>query len=136
MSNNPQMIERDDAEGRLQQATETLGLIDRPSEHVPPGLEPFELRDLSGCPPSTDEASVDRMHDADLDLNIEWGRTQLRRQDVLQLCSGSVVPLDKPAGDPVDVYVNGRLVARGEVLVLNDNFCVRVTELISGSALP
>jgi flagellar motor switch protein FliN/FliY len=43
-----------------------------------------------------------------------------------------VVALDKLAGDPVDVYVNGRLVARGEVLVLNDNFCVRVAELITG----
>ena len=43
-----------------------------------------------------------------------------------------MVPLDKLAGDPVDVYVNGRLIARGEVLVLNDNFCVRVAELIAG----
>jgi flagellar motor switch protein FliN/FliY len=43
-----------------------------------------------------------------------------------------VVPLDKLAGDPVDIYVNGRLIARGEVLVLNDNFCVRVAELIVG----
>ena len=53
-------------------------------------------------------------------------------EDVLQLRRGSVVPLDKLAGDPVDVFVNGRLVARGEVLVLNDNFCVRIAELISG----
>ena len=53
-------------------------------------------------------------------------------EDVLQLRRGSVVALDKLAGDPVDVFVNGRLVARGEVLVLNDNFCVRVAELISG----
>ena len=49
-----------------------------------------------------------------------------------QLRRGSVVPLDKLAGDPVDVFVNGRMVARGEVLVLNDNFCVRIAELISG----
>ena len=51
-------------------------------------------------------------------------------EDVLKLKRGSVVTLDKLAGDPVDVFVNGRLVARGEVLVLNDNFCVRVTELL------
>ena len=54
-------------------------------------------------------------------------------EDVLRLRKGSVVPLDKLAGDPVDVYVNGRLIARGEVLVLNDNFCVRVAELITGA---
>ena len=45
------------------------------------------------------------------------------------------MPLDKLAGDPVDIHVNGRLIARGEVLVLNDNFCVRVAELISGTNL-
>jgi len=49
---------------------------------------------------------------------------------VLRLAEGSVVELDKLAGDPVDVYVNERLVAKGEVLVLNDNFCVRVSEIV------
>ncbi len=53
-------------------------------------------------------------------------------EDVLKLRKGSVVSLDKLAGDPVDIYVNGRLIARGEVLVLNDNFCVRVAELLAG----
>ena len=52
---------------------------------------------------------------------------------MLSLRKGSVVPLDKLAGDPVDVYVNGRLIARGEVLVLNDNFCVRVNEIVAGA---
>ena len=55
-------------------------------------------------------------------------------EDVLRLEQGAVVALDKLAGDPVDVYANGRLIARGEVLVLNDNFCVRVAELITGEA--
>jgi flagellar motor switch protein FliN/FliY len=53
-------------------------------------------------------------------------------EDVLKLKRGSVVSLDKLAGDPVNIHVNGRLIARGEVLVLNDNFCVRVAELLSG----
>ncbi len=52
-------------------------------------------------------------------------------EDVLRLGQGSVVELDKLAGDPVDVLVNERLVARGEVLVLNDNFCVRINEILS-----
>jgi flagellar motor switch protein FliN/FliY len=52
-------------------------------------------------------------------------------EDVLQLGEGSVVELDKLAGDPVDVYANDRLVARGEVLVLNDSFCVRISEVLS-----
>ena len=52
-------------------------------------------------------------------------------EDVLRLCEGAVVELDKLAGDPVDVYVNDRHVARGEVLVLNDNFCVRINEVLT-----
>jgi flagellar motor switch protein FliN/FliY len=52
---------------------------------------------------------------------------------VLRLGEGSVVELDKLAGDPVDVFVNDQLVARGEVLVLNDNFCVRINEIITAA---
>ena len=55
-------------------------------------------------------------------------------EDVLRLDTDSVIELDKAAGDPVDVYVNGRLVARGEVLVVNENFCVRVSEIMSPGA--
>ena len=69
-----------------------------------------------------------------LDLKIELGRTRMPLEDVLRLRRDAVVTLDKLAGDPVDVYANGRLIARGEVLVLNDNFCVRVTELIVGDS--
>ena len=59
------------------------------------------------------------------------GRTELLIEEVLELREGSVVPLNKLAGDPVDILVNGRLVARGEVLVLNDNFCVRIAEIVA-----
>lgn len=68
--------------------------------------------------------------DVQLDVMVELGRTEMLVEDVLRLTEGSVVELDKLAGDPVDVYVNKRLVARGEVLVLNDNFCVRINEII------
>jgi len=63
---------------------------------------------------------------------IELGRSRMLVEDVLKLSEGAVVELDKLAGDPVDVFVNDRLVARGEVLVLNDNFCVRVNEIVAG----
>jgi flagellar motor switch protein FliN/FliY len=77
------------------------------------------------------EASgLDLLNDVQLHVKIELGRTSMYVEDVLKLAEGSVVELDKLAGDPVDVYVNDRLVARGEVLVLNDSFCVRVSEII------
>jgi flagellar motor switch protein FliN/FliY len=69
--------------------------------------------------------------DVDLHVMVELGRTEMLVEDVLKLVAGSVVELDKLAGDPVDVYVNQRLVARGEVLVLNDNFCIRISEIIA-----
>ena len=74
---------------------------------------------------------IDLLHDVTLRVRIELGRTKLDIEEVLRLGEGSVVELDKLAGDPVDVFVNDRLVARGEVLVLNDNFCVRVGDIIS-----
>jgi len=74
---------------------------------------------------------MDLLNDVNLDVRIELGRTKMLVEDVLRLGDGTVVELDKLAGDPVDIYVNDKPVARGEVLVLNDNFCVRISEIIS-----
>src|SRR5208282_644179 len=100
---------------------------------IPSGVSSYRLDDFSPAPPSKETATLDLIRDVELDLKIELGRTHMYLEDVLKLRNGSVVPLDKMAGDPVDIYVNGRLIARGEVLVLNDNFCVRVAELIVGA---
>ncbi len=96
------------------------------------GIAPFELVDFQETRPSTEKSSLAVVHDVELNLSIELGRTNVFLEDVLKLQRGAVIPLDKSAGDPVDIFVNGRLVARGEVLVLNENFCVRVAEFISG----
>lgn len=82
-------------------------------------------------PAAGEQGGIDMLGDVDLDVTIELGRTEMLVEDVLRLTSGSVVELDKLAGDPVDVYVNSRLVARGEVLVLNDNFCIRISEILA-----
>lgn len=123
-----------DVEILLNKAQEALASVDDPSADLPPGVKPFALNDLGGTPASTEAATLELVRDVQLDLKIELGRTHMHLEDVLRLKSGAVVPLDKLAGDPVDVLVNGRLIARGEVLVLNDNFCVRVTELVVGDS--
>ncbi|MEM1026853.1 MAG: flagellar motor switch protein FliN [Planctomycetota bacterium] len=88
--------------------------------------------DVDAASPDADRSrGLDLLGDVDLDVTIELGRTHMLVEDVLRLGSGSVVELDKLAGDPVDVYVNGRRVARGEVIVLNDNFCIRVSEVVT-----
>lgn len=76
---------------------------------------------------------IDLLADVNLNVKIELGRTRMLVEDVLKLTEGAVVELDKLAGDPVDVFVNERHVARGEVLVLNDNFCVRINEIVAGA---
>lgn len=85
-------------------------------------------------PQAVEQGGIDMLGDVDLDVTIELGRTEMLVEDVLRLASGSVVELNKLAGDPVDVYVNSRLVARGEVLVLNDNFCIRISEILADVA--
>jgi flagellar motor switch protein FliN/FliY len=121
----------DDIQYLLDQAEAAIASVNQPNP-TPPGLSPFPLTDLASSPASQEKATLDLLRDVELDLKIELGRTNMYLEDVLKLKRGSVVTLDKLAGDPVDVYVNGRLIARGEVLVLNDNFCVRVAELVSG----
>lgn len=75
--------------------------------------------------------NIDLLRDVMLNVKIELGRSSMYIEDILKLGEGSVVELEKLAGDPVDVFVNERLIARGEVLVLNDNFCVRINEIIA-----
>jgi flagellar motor switch protein FliN/FliY len=74
------------------------------------------------------------LSDVELQVKIELGRARRTVEEVLALGTGSVVELDRLAGDPVDILVNERLVARGEVLVLNDNLCIRVNEIVSRQA--
>ncbi len=91
---------------------------------------PIELPDFGDGVEAETPTGINMLGDVDLDVRIELGRTRMLVDDVLRLSPESVVELDKAAGDPVDIYVNGRHVARGEVLVLNENFCVRVSEII------
>lgn len=103
----------------------------------PPPLLPdaarFELPNFQQVMQDAQASSIDLLRDVELNVKIELGRSRMLVEDVLKLAEGSVVELDKLAGDPVDVFVNDRLVARGEVLVLNDNFCVRVNEIVAGA---
>lgn len=76
-------------------------------------------------------ATIDMLMNVTLQLAVELGRTRLTVRQVLDLQKGSVVELNRMAGDNVDIYVNDHLIARGEVVVVDDKFGVRVTELVS-----
>jgi len=81
-------------------------------------------------PAARADSGLDFLSDVDVNVRIELGTARMHVQDVLKLGSGSVVPLESLVGDPVNVFVNDRLVAHGEVLVVNENFAVRITEVI------
>lgn len=75
-------------------------------------------------------ASLDFVIDVPLDVTVELGSTRMLVKEVLQLARGSVIPLDRLSGDPADILVNGRVVARGEITLVDDRIGVRVTQLI------
>jgi len=127
-------VSQNDVELLLNKAEQALASINEPHSELPAGMRTFQFEDFSGTSANSESATLELMGDVQLDLTIELGRTHMQLEDILKLQQGAVVPLDKLAGDPADIYVNGRLVARGEVLVLNDNFCVRVAELIVGES--
>lgn len=103
-----------------------------PQGSTPSGeAQPMALPNLDGRLSPAQIHALDLLSDVHLNVKIELGRTRMLVEDVLRLSEGAVVELDKLAGDPVDVYVNERHVARGEVLVLNDNFCVRINEVLA-----
>lgn len=69
--------------------------------------------------------------DIPLELSVEFGKVKIVINDLIQLGQGSIVELDKSVGDPLEIYINGKLIARGEVIVVDDKFGIRVTDIIS-----
>ena len=99
------------------------------------GAKPFEFADLGSDAQANEKAfSIGMLDDVQMNVQVELGRAELLIDEVMSMREGVVVPLDKLAGDPIDVVVNGRLLARGEVLVLNDKFCVRIVEIVAADA--
>ena len=123
--------EVDDAIANAQSSLEEVKTVVQQASTVAPGEESGSATAPWAGDGGGADSGIDLLGDVDLHVMIELGRTQMLVEDVLKLNQGSVVELDKLAGDPVDVYVNQRLIARGEVLVLNDNFCVRISEIVA-----
>jgi flagellar motor switch protein FliN len=88
----------------------------------------------NAAPGAADEAALARLHNVPVELAVEIGRTRMTIGDTLGLGPGSIITLNRMAGEPVDLLVNGRPIARGEVVVIDEEFGLRVTEVIGSAA--
>lgn len=99
-----------------------------------PGVEPLPAHEFQALTtPGFGNAithSLNLLHDVEMAVTVELGRTRMTVRDILSLAPGTVVELDRAAGAPVDVVVNGTLIARGEVVVIDEEFGIRVTEIV------
>jgi flagellar motor switch protein FliN/FliY len=97
-------------------------------------VQPVDFASFEPAPFSeTETQNLNMLLDIPLQVTVELGRTKRSVQDILNLSSGSIIELDKLAGEPVDILVNNKLIAKGEVVVIDENFGVRVTDIISQS---
>ncbi|MCM3025557.1 flagellar motor switch phosphatase FliY [Bacillus safensis] len=106
----------------------------KPKPAAPVNVAPVEFESFSEPQHTTSQlGNLDMLMDIPLSITVELGRTQRSVKEVLELSAGSIIELDKLAGEPVDILVNKRIVAKGEVVVIDENFGVRVTDILSQS---
>ena len=95
---------------------------------------PFETTTAAPEAPTADTPELERLYDVPVELAVEIGRTHMTIRETLALGPGSIVTLNRLAGEPVDLLVNGKPIARGEVVVIDEEFGLRVTEVLVGEA--
>ncbi|HVW53183.1 MAG TPA: flagellar motor switch protein FliN [Trinickia sp.] len=106
-------------------------LAEQNSNETPATAAAGVFQPLSKVEPTTTRNDIDMILDIPVQMTVELGRTKIAIRNLLQLAQGSVVELDGMAGEPMDVLVNGCLIAQGEVVVVNDKFGIRLTDIIT-----
>jgi flagellar motor switch protein FliN/FliY len=116
-----------------QQPDQSPGLGDaaEPGGQDRSGDEPYAFGDLKDACHGHQSGNLDFILDIPLDITVQLGRTKMMIHDLLKLGQGSVIELSKPAGDTLEILANNRLIAKGDVVVMNDKYGIRLTEVIS-----
>lgn len=114
-------------------AADTDAVAANGSSSGEPSVQPATLPELGPGTGAGPERAISMLAAVGVDVTVELGGTRLRMRDLLSLHEGSVVPLDQPAGSTVDVLVNGTVIARGDVVVVDDELGVRITEMVEGA---
>jgi flagellar motor switch protein FliN len=102
-------------------------------QSAPEQVAPASFANFSPTPGNMPGSDINMILDIPVQLTVELGRTRIPIKNILQLAQGSVVELDALAGEPMDVLVNGYLIAQGEVVVVNDKFGIRLTDIVTPS---
>jgi len=121
-------MENDSSTPAPEQGSDATGT----TEDNAPQYSPDELKDGAAAPANANaDVNLDLVLDIPVDVSLRVGSTDISIRDLVSLVEGSVVALDQDAGEPMDVLVNGRLIARGEIVIVDDQYGVRLTDVIS-----
>jgi flagellar motor switch protein FliN/FliY len=115
-------LQWDDVQKEMEQSKTGKPLIE---------VSPASFEEVQKCDPPRPAMDLDFILDIPLSLTVELGRSRMLISELLQLGQGSVIELSKLAGEPMDVFINQRLIARGEVVVINEKFGIRLTDIVS-----
>lgn len=96
-------------------------------------VQPVAFGQLGGGVKGADNKNLDLLLDVEIPISVEVGRTEMSLEDVLKLVPGSIIALDKKSEEPVDLRVNGKLVARGEVVLVDDTYGLRITQIVDAA---
>jgi len=124
------MAEQDEASGAPDPVADDRPAPSETSAKAMPAPIP-ELHAATAASQGTQAQNLDMILDIPVTLSVELGRTKIQIRNLLQLAQGSVVELERLAGEPMDVLVNGYLIAQGEVVLVNDKFGIRLTDIVS-----
>jgi len=105
-----------------------------PSEEEKVNVQPIRFPSLKPQSSGSETNNIELLFDIPLQLTAELGHTTMSIKEVLQLTTGSVIELDKLTGEPAELLINGKLIAKGEVVVVDENFGLRITEIIRPEA--
>ncbi len=126
----PQMQQQMPMQPQMQQQMPMMGMPMYAQQPV--NAQPVQFQAFAGdFNPITQQENIGLIMDVPLDVTVELGRTSKSIQDILEFAPGTIIELNKIAGEPIDVLVNGKYVAKGEVVVLEESFGVRITEIIN-----
>ncbi len=99
-------------------------------QQQPPSVQPLQFPNLQQSLSASEQGNISLIMDVYMEMTVELGRTKKTIKDILGLGEGTIIELDKLAGEPVDILVNHKPIAKGEVVVIDENFGVRVTEIL------